>query len=123
MAFSLGMLSGFNWYKWGAILLFLTALAGGSYMMGKHNCEVKVEQEKTAVAEERTRTIIKEVEVRVPVVQIREVASTKLRTEVAQLKEQLNAAINKRPDLPACQLSADELAAFQLLAGKTHAPE
>lgn len=114
-----GLLTGLNWYRLGlyaAIVLGYTAAVGGyGYHKGALNCE----QKKTEAAEEHVREVVREVEVRVPVVQIREVESAKQRAEIARLKEKLDEAIAKKPANPACNLSSDERDGFNDLLKKT----
>jgi hypothetical protein len=110
---------GFNWYKWGIILTVFLAYTGGVAGWATHKASVHCEQEKTVAAEEKIRTIIKEVEVRVPDVQIREVESAKQKEQIRVLKEKLDAAIAKKPTNPACDLTSDERDGFNDLFKKT----
>lgn len=114
-----GWATGFNWYKYGAILAVLSTALVLSYCSGKHNAEMECQAEKTKVVEEKVRTIVKEVEVRVPVVQIREVESAKLKAENKRLKEKLDDAIANRPENPNCDLSDAELSGFRELSAQT----
>jgi hypothetical protein len=114
-----GKAAGVNWYKWGAILVLAVAYSGGLVAYGYDKASDRCEQEKTKVAEEKTRTIVKEITVRVPVVQIREVESAKQRQEIARLKEKLDEAIAKKPENPACALTSDERDGFNDLFKKT----
>ena len=110
---------GVNWYKWGAIAVLAVAYSGGLVAYGYHKADVHCEQEKTEKAEEKIRTIVQEVEVRVPVVQVREVESAKQRAEIARLKEKLDEAIAKKPENTACNLTSDERDGFNDLLKKT----
>lgn len=113
-------LSSVKWYKRGAIALVVLVLVLGSYYKGKHDCEIKHEQQKTEQAEEKTRTIVKHVTERVPVIQKDEAEAARLKAQVEQLRGKLDEAINARPDLPECALSDDELRLFQEAARATH---
>lgn len=124
MAFGLktGWFTGLNWWKLGAYALVVAMLVGGGYMVGKHRCELKHEQQATAAQKEIVRTVVKEVEVRVPVVQEREVASATQRAEIARLKKELFNATAKRPENPSCDLSDAEFNLMQQLAAQTRTP-
>lgn len=116
-----GWASGANWWKIGAYALIVAILVGGGYFYGKYNCEQAHLKEKVVQAEEKTRTIVKEVEVRVPVVQVREVESAKQKAEIVELQRKLRNAQAKRPENPSCDLSDDEFNSMRDLAAKTHA--
>lgn len=118
-----GWASGFNWYKYGAIAAVIAAALVLSYCSGKHNAQMDCEAEKTQVVIEKLRTVTKEVEVRVPVVQVREVESAKQRAEVKRLKEALDVAIANRPENPSCALSDSELDGFRKLSEKTRSTQ
>lgn len=111
--------TGVNWYKWGAIAVLAIAYSGGLVAYGNHKATVRCEQQKTAKAEEKIREIIREVEVRVPEVQVREVESAKQRAEIARLKEKLDEAVANRPENPSCNLSGAERDGFNDLFEKT----
>lgn len=116
---AVGFASGFNWYKYGAIAVVLAALMGGSYYKGKKDCEVNTAEKETAAAVERTRTIVRNVERRIPVVQTREVESARQKQEIKTLKEKLDDALIARPESPSCDLSDAEFRSVQDLAAKT----
>lgn len=111
---------GVFWYKMGLVIVLFVAYTGGVASWATHRCEIKHEQQKTEQAEEKTRVIVKEVQVRIPVVQKVEVASAKQKAEIANLKVRLDEALKRRPENPTCDLSDDELAGVQGLAAKTH---
>lgn len=114
-----GWASGFNWYKLGIYAVLFLSWTGGVYSYATHRCEIKHEQEKTVEVQTKLVEVIKEVEVRIPVVQIREVESAKQRAEIKRLKEKLDEAINGRADNPNCDLSDAEFNSVQDLAEQT----
>lgn len=111
---------GVFWYKLGLVVTLFVAYTVGVASWATHRCEIRHEKQKTEQAEEKTRTIVKEVQVRVPVVQKVEVESAKQKAEIANLKVKLDAALKNRPENPSCDLSDDELSGVQGLANKTH---
>lgn len=108
-------LAGINWYL---VALGLLLLAG-SWAHGYHRASLNCEQDKTKEVETKYVEVVKEVEKRVPVVQIREVESTKQKAEIARLKGELDEAINKRPENPSCDLSDAERRGVDELLKKT----
>lgn len=106
-------------YKYGAILIFLVAFGWGCWYKGKMDCNIAHEKAATVAAQVKTETIIKEVEVRVPVVQRIEVESAKQRAAIKSLTEKLDHALNDRPENPSCDLSDAEFNSVQDLASKT----
>lgn len=119
MKIDLTKLYGLNWYKYGAVAVALVAMVALSYCSGKYNAKLECEAAKTEQAEEKVRTIIKEIEVRIPVIQTREVESAKARAEIARLNKELQDAINDRPENPSCDLSDAEFNGFRKLSEKT----
>lgn len=118
-----GWASGINWWKYGAYAVVLTSLMSLSYYGGKHNCEIAHEKQKTEQAEVKLQTVVKEVQVRVPVVQTREVESAKQRAAIEALRKELDNATKQRPENPSCDLSDAEFNLVRELAAKTHAPK
>lgn len=115
-----GWASGVNWYRYGLYAVILASIVGASYFTGKHNCEIKHEQQKTAQAETKYIEVIKEVEKRVPVVQIREVESQKQKAAIASLSKRLQDATQNRRENPSCDLSDAEFDSLQGLIDKTN---
>jgi hypothetical protein len=113
--------SGLNWQLLLAKALVGAVILTGAYLYGGYNCRIGHEKQKTGQAEEHTREVVREVEKRVPVVQIREVESAKQRQEIKALKEKLDAAINSRQENPSCDLSDDEFNGVRALAEKANA--
>lgn len=109
-------------YKYGAILIALTALCWGSYYKGKMDCNIKHEQAQTEMWKGVVGTVTKEVQVRVPVVQKIEVESAQQRARIADLSRKLQDATSKRPENPSCDLSDDEFDLMQRAAAETRAP-
>lgn len=99
-----GKASGLNWYKWGAIALVLVAI----FFAGRVTATLECQEEKTEAAEERVVAITRYVTERVTEVQTKEVKSRKELEEIARLKEKVDEAQKKRPDLPECALSDAE---------------
>lgn len=114
------LLTGFNIYKWGAIVAISLVVAIGIYKKGQYDCRMDYQEQKTEQAEERTRVIVQHVKERVPVIQKDEAEASKLRAELSNLRGLYEEALNARPDLPQCALSADELHYFQEAARRTH---
>jgi hypothetical protein len=114
-----GWASGFNFYKWGAILVIVAAIIVGVDRHATHKAELACEQQKTAVALERVHTIIREVEMRVPEVQKQDEVNTAKREDVKQKGAKLDEAITKSGNTTGCTLSNDELRQFQELAKAT----
>jgi hypothetical protein len=115
-----GTITGLNWTKYGIILGIILAYTGGVYGVATYRCNLKHERQKTEQAEQRTRTVVKEVQTRVPVVQKIEVESAKQKAEIANLKVKLDEALKNRPENTICDLSDAELAGVSALAAKTH---
>lgn len=113
--------SGLNWQLLLAKVLVGVVILTGVYLYGGYNCRIEHEKQKTEQAEEHTREVVREVEKRVPVVQIREVESAKQRQEIIVLKEKLDEALAKRPENPNCDLSDDEFNGVRALAAKANA--
>ena len=104
-------LPAWNWYKIGAFIILFGAWTAFIHVRATHKCELEHEQQKTELAEQKTRTIVEHVEKRVPVIQIREGESQALRGRVETLKGQLYAAIQAnqtRANSPTCNLSDAE---------------
>ena len=114
-----GSASGFNFYKWGAILVIVAAILFGVDRHATHKAELACEQQKTAVALERVHTVVREVTIRVPEVQKQDKVSTEHRENVKQKGVKLDDAINKSAGATGCNLSDDELRSFQDLAEAT----
>lgn len=114
-----GWATGLNWWKYGAYAAALAGALAVAYFAGKHSCEIKHEQEKTAQAEIKYVQVVKEVEKRVPVILTREVESTKQKAEIANLSKRLQDATSKRPENPTCDLSDAEFDSLQRLIDKT----
>lgn len=110
--------SGVNWYLLAAKAAVLAAALGFAYMKGTHNCELKQAHAETKQAQEQVRTVVKEVQVRVPVVQTIEKKSIEYRNRVQQSGEQLDEA-NRQPNAGGCNLSPEQLRKFQELANAT----
>lgn len=113
-----GWASGVNWYLLAAKAAVVLAVMGFCYMEGAHRCELKNEQQKTAQAKQETQTVIKEVQVRVPVVQTVEKKSIEYRDRVAQTGAKLDEA-NKASNAGTCNLSAEQLQYLKQLAEAT----
>lgn len=79
-----------------------------SYFVGKANQRTEFQQERAEKAEEQTRVVLKEVEKRVPVIQIKETESQKARMKIAALEQELLYATQQRPSNPTCDLSDAE---------------
>jgi hypothetical protein len=114
-----GWASGLNFYKLGLYVVLFLAYTGGIYGWATYNCKLDQAHEETKKVETKLVEVVKEVEVRVPVVQYREVASAKQKAEIERLKRKLDEAINNRPDNPTCDLSDAEFNSLQELANKT----
>ena len=114
-----GWASGFNFYKWGAILVALLAFGFVMNQHGKHSAELVCEQQKTALANARTDAVVKFVNVQAPVVKEQEKKSTETKVKVAIAKEKYDEAVKARPVVPACDLSNDEFVRFNELAKQT----
>lgn len=107
------------WWKLGLAITLFAAYTAGVAAWATHRCELKHEQQKTEEAKEKVRTIVKEVEVRVPEVQKIEVESAKQRLLISQLKRELDEALKQRQDNPVCDLSNAEYDSVQHLAEQT----
>lgn len=116
----LGTITGLNWTKYGIALGVVLVYTAGVYGVAVYRCNLNHEQQKTEQAEAKTVTLIKEVQTRVPVVQIREVESAKQKAEITNLKAKLDEALKNRPENPSCDLSDDEFNSVSALANKTH---
>jgi hypothetical protein len=114
-----GWASGFNFYKWGAILVIVAAILVGVDRHATHKAELACEEQKTAVALERVHTVVRTVTMRVPEVQKQDSASTERRDDVRQKGVKLDEAITKNAGTTGCNLSDDELRSFQDLAEST----
>ena len=110
--------TGFNWYKWGAIVAVLVAALVLSYGTGRNHGRLACEQEKREKAEQKVVAITRYVTERVAEVQVKEVKSRKELEEIARLKRRLDDEINKREDLPECALSDSEFDAVNELLKK-----
>lgn len=88
-----------------AILVFSNV---ASYYVGKANQRTEFQQERAEKAEEQVRVVIKEVEKRVPVIQIKEAESQKARQRINQLEEELIYVTQQRQSSPTCDLSDAE---------------
>lgn len=108
------------WYKVVIVLVLFSTYTTLVYTKGMHNAQLKCEQQKTTQVEEKMNSLVKEVTVRVPVVQTREVESAKQKTEIANLKVKLDEALNARPTNPNCDLSDAEFDSVSALSLKTH---
>lgn len=117
---SINAIPGVFWYKVALVVLLFTGYTTLIYTKGVHNAELKCEQQKTEQAEQKVKTVVHEVRVRVPVVQRVEVESAKQKAEIANLKVKLDEALKNRPENPSCDLSDAELDGVQGLANKTH---
>jgi uncharacterized membrane protein affecting hemolysin expression len=116
-----GWATGLNWQVLVAKLIVCLVIVGGAYVYGGYRCKMDNQKQKTEQAEEHTRVLVKEVEKRVPVVQVREVESAKQRQEIKALKEKLDEALNNRQENPSCDLSDDEFNGVRALAEKANA--
>ena len=114
-----GWASGFNFYKYGAILIVLLAFGFVMNQHGKHSAELVCEQQKTALANSQMNSIVKFVEVQVPAVNKQEQKSAEVKAKVAVAKEKYNEAVEARAVVPACDLSDDEFVRFNELAKET----
>ena len=91
------------------ILVAVLALSNAaSYYLGKANQRTEFQQERAEKAEEQVRVVIKEVEKRVPIVQIKETESQKARLRINQLEEELIYATQQRKNNSTCDLSDAE---------------
>lgn len=115
-----GLATGLNWWRLGIYVLVVAGYTGAVGGYAYHKASLKCEQAKTKQAEIRYVEVVKEVEKRVPVVQIREVESAKQKAEINRLKGELDEAINKRPKNPSCDLSDAERRGVDELLKKTH---
>lgn len=119
----LSLATGLNWWRLGIYALVIAGYTGAVGGYAYHKASLKCEQAKTKQAEVRYVEVVKEVEKRVPVVQIREVESAKQKAEINRLKGELDEAINNRPKNPSCDLSDAERRGVDELLKKTHSPE
>jgi hypothetical protein len=110
--------SGLNWQLLLVKAVVLVVLLVGAYAYGGYNCRIDNANQKTEQAEKHTQAVVREVQTRIPVVQIREVESAKQRHEIVELKEKLDAALAKRPENPSCDLSDDEFNSVRALSEK-----
>lgn len=113
-----GWASGVNWYILAAKVVIVALLATGIYLKGKHDCELSYAHKETAAAQQQTKTIIKEVQVRVPVIQTIEKKTTEKNTAIKASGDKLDEA-NKSPTAGSCNLSPEQLRQFQELAKAT----
>jgi len=111
--------AGFNWYKWGLIAALVVSYSGGLLALGYHKASVHCEQEKTELANKKTKTVVREVIKRVPEVQRIEVKSAQELAEIRRLKKELKDAVQDRPENPSCDLSDAEFNGFRELSAKT----
>lgn len=113
-----GLGSGVNWYLLAAKAVVLASALGFAYMKGTHNCELKQAHTETKQAQEQTRVVVKEVQVRVPVVQTIEKKSIEYREHIRESGDKLDEA-NRQPNAGGCDLSPEQLHYFQELANAT----
>lgn len=117
---ALDAVPGVFWYKVGLVVVLFTAYTAGVASWATHRCELKHEQQKTEQAEQKTKEVVREVQVRVPEVRKIEVESAKQRAEIHNLKEKLDEALKNRPENTSCDLSDAEFNGVSALANKTH---
>lgn len=110
------------WLYIGGILLVLGMVAGSyvaTYRAGVSHCQAEQAQKETKEAKKETAAIKKEVEVRTPIVEKAVKGTTELKAKVEKGKEKLDAAIEKKgPSAASCDLTDDELRAFNELETK-----
>lgn len=114
---------GLNWQalllKVAVVAVVAVSIYSVGYTKGKAGCQVKHAEVAAETAKQETITIVKEVEKRVPVVQVQEVESAKLKAKLALTEEKLRAALQTRPDVDACKLSDDERLQWNEIANST----
>lgn len=100
-----------NWVRIGLILVLLASWTIFVDQRARHKCELKHEQEKTILVEEKIKEIVKHVEVRVPIVNKKQADTAALHAEINRLRYNLREAINAnqhRPASPSCGLTQRE---------------
>jgi hypothetical protein len=110
--------SGLNWYLLLAKAIAVAAALGFAYMQGAHHCELKQANTEAKQAKAQVRTVVKEVQVRVPVIQTIEKKSVEYRNHVRESGDKLDEA-NRQPNAGGCHLSPEQLRQFQELANAT----
>lgn len=111
---------GLFWYKLALAVAILVGYTLFVYNKGYHKAELACEQQKTEEAEKKVKEVIKEVEVRVPVVRKIEVESAEQKEQIRILKGKLDEALSRRPENAGCNLSDAEFDGVQHLAEETH---
>lgn len=114
-----GWASGLNWQM---LLLKLAVVGGllfGMYEWGHHNAELDCANAKTAQAEQKTKEVIKYVQVKVPEIQYKDRVSMQYRDRIVTVGGKLNDAIQAKPDVAGCELSPDEFQYFNSLIDGT----
>lgn len=119
----LSKVTGLNWYKWGAVLALLLAWTTAVHMRATNECEQRHLKDQKEQAEKKSAEIVEHVQERIPVVQERDSEAAKLRAQLADIKEDLDDAINARGPDPSCDLTDAELDGFRQLSEKTRTSE
>ena len=100
-----------NWVRIGLVLVLLASWTVFVDQRAKHKCELKHEQEKVVLVEEKIKEIVKHVEVRVPIVNKKQADTAALHAEIDRLRKSLKDAIyanQTRPANPSCDLTQYE---------------
>ena len=100
-----------NWVRIGLVLVLLVSWTVFVDQRARHKCELKHEQEKVVLVEEKIKEIVKHVEVRVPIVNKKQADTAALHAEINRLRYNLREAINAnqhRPASPSCDLTQRE---------------
>ena len=100
-----------NWVRIGLVLVLLASWTVFVDQRARHKCELKHEQEKVVLVEEKIKEIVKHVEVRVPIVNKKQADTAALHAEINRLRYNLREAINAnqhRPASPSCDLTQRE---------------
>ena len=113
-----------NWVRIGLVLVLLASWTVFVDQRARHKCELKHEQEKVVLVEEKIKEIVKHVEVRVPIVNKKQADTAALHAEINRLRYNLREAINAnqhRPTSPSCDLSEHEFASVRELIEQSKA--
>lgn len=115
---ALGYFSGLNWYAVLAKALIIVGLMGAVHLHDVNKCKLDNANAATKAAQIKYVDVVREVRVRVPVIQEVEKKTTAKNAAVKSHGDKLDEA-NKSPAAGTCTLSADQLREFQELAKAT----
>lgn len=114
-----GWFSGFNWYKWGAILAILLAWTTAVHMRATNNAQLDCQKQKTELADKKLKDQADFTNAQSEITVIKERNSVEIREVVVDARGKLNDEVAKKPDVAGCALTDGEFVQFNRLAEKT----